>query len=317
MVFSNLAGTTSDVFSISKVKSRDSGYGENGILLSWNAYDITWNAASIQGEKYSNKNIHYINYEGITDLNNCTSPGQYICTWTYLSKLANIPDELKNTQNYFIMTVQPCTVGRFEGRPVTTLNDIVQELTSSNGKKYIRYGSGSGSFTQPWQRVAFTSDLHAVATSGDYNTLINKPNVSAGPTVETGTFKLSSNAVDIIQDTPHQYVKYGNLCFVNLDFSFKAKSPSALIGIGGLPFNSTGLIRAQPLHMYADIAPTPEGYDSAIYVVPRFYTNNAFVLFSVVYYQVGNFINWRELYSDEIGVNSQCDIKGSFVYPCQ
>lgn len=243
MIFSNLAGTTSDVFSISKVKTRDSGYGENGILLSWNAYDITWNAASIQGEKYLNKDIHYINYEGITDLNNCTSPGQYICTWTYLSKLANIPDELKNTQNYFIMTVQPCTAGSFEGRPVTTLNNIVQELTSSSGKKYIRYGSGSGSFTQPWQRVAFTSEipvmpaLHAVATSGDYNTLINKPNVSSGPTVETGTFTLSSTNASVMAYPYGTYVKYGKI--VAADISSLIQPNSGATGdiyLSGLPF---------------------------------------------------------------------------------
>lgn len=322
MVFSNLAGTTSNKFSITKVPiTNGTTYGENGILLSGNTYDLFWNMSGILGEEYMNKSVIFIHKEGITDLNSCGHPGQYVCSWTYLSKLANIPEELRDTTNNFIMISHPVDTSNYDWGAVSVYSQAVQELTTSKGKRYFRTKSNQN--WTAWQRVAFTSEipvmpaLHAVATSGDYNTLINKPNVSSGPTVETGTFKLSSNAVDIIQDTPHQYVKYGNLCFVNLDFSFKAKSPSALIGIGGLPFNSTGLIRAQPLHMYADIAPTPEGYDSAIYVVPRFYTNNAFVLFSVVFYQVGNFINWRELYSDEIGVNSQCDIKGSFVYPCQ
>lgn len=313
MIFSNLAGTTSDVFSITKTSARPSGYGENGILLSGNTYDLFWNMSAIIGEKYVNKSVYFIEYNGTTDLNSCVQPGQYMCSWTYFNKLANIPEELKGTTDNFIMIVHPCDYGLYDGRPAAILSNIVQELTTSKGKKYIRYGNGNGSFPQPWQKVSFTSDLHAVATSGDYNTLINKPNVSAGPTVETGTFKLSSNAVDIIQDTSHQYVKYGNLCFVNLDFSFIAKSPRKMIGIGGLPFKARGLYKGQPMQMIADLISDT----GAIYVVPRFYFDNAFTLLAVSYHQITGFIVWNEMYSDDLVANTTCYVRGSFIYPCE
>lgn len=314
MIFSNLAGTTSNKFSITKVpKTNGSTYGENGILLSGNTYDLFWNMAGILGEEYMNKSVCFIHSEGITDLNDCSHPGQYVCSWTYLSKLANIPDELKGTTDNFIMISHPVDTSNYDWGSVSVYSIVVQELTTSKGKKYIRYGSGSGSFPQPWQKVAYTSDLHAVATSGDYNTLINKPNVSAGPTVETGTFKLSSNAVDIIQDTPHQYVKYGNLCFVNLDFSFIAKSPRKMIGIGGLPFKARGLYKGQPMQMIADLISDT----GAIYVVPRFYFDNAFTLLAVSYHQITGFIVWNEMYSDDLVANTTCYVRGSFIYPCE
>lgn len=237
MIFSNLAGTTSDVFSITKTSARPSGYGENGILLSGNTYDLFWNMSAIIGEKYVNKSVYFIEYNGTTDLNSCVQPGQYMCSWTYFNKLANIPEELKGTTDNFIMIVHPCDYGLYDGRPAAILSNIVQELTTSKGKKYIRYGNGNGSFPQPWQKVSFTSDLHAVATSGDYNTLINKPNVSAGPTVETGTFTLTSTNASVMAFPYSTYVKYGKIVAANI--SSKIQPDSGATGdiyLSGLPF---------------------------------------------------------------------------------
>lgn len=311
MVFSNLAGTTSDVFSITKMPRRHYLNVENGILLAGNTYDMMWNMYG-GPEKYNNNNIVFINYTNITDLNDCFNPGQYTCSWSYYRQLKNVPAELIGTTEDFTMVVEPCSMGRVEGEKPTMGNGvIVQKLMNSLGRQYFRRYMNS--VWTEWQKVASTSDLHAVATSGDYNTLINKPNVSAGPTVETGTFKISSNAVDIIQDTSHQYVKYGNLCFVNLDFSFISKSPRAMIGIGGLPFKARGLYKGQPMQMIADII----SYTNAIYVVPRFYANNAFTLLTVSHHQTSDLIVWNELYSDDIESNTTCYVRGSFIYPCE
>lgn len=241
MVFSNLAGTTSDVFSITKVKSR-TGYGENGILLSGNTYDLFWNMSGIMGKEYMNKSVYFIANEGITDLNNCGRPGQYVCPWTYLSKLANIPEELRDTTNNFIMISHPVGTSNYDWGAVSDFSKAVQELTTSIGRRYFRTKSNSN--WTAWQRVAFTSEiptmpaLHAVATSGDYNHLINKPNVSAGPTVETGTFFLDSKQVAVLNYGGNKYVKYGNVVVITLSFRCQV----LLNKTGGITFSGIPLM---------------------------------------------------------------------------
>lgn len=242
MVFSNLAGTTSNKFSITKVPiTNGSTYGENGILLSGNTYDLFWNMSGILGEEYMNKSVIFIHKEGITDLNSCGHPGQYVCSWTYLSKLANIPEELRDTTNNFIMISHPVDTSNYDWGAVSVYSQAVQELTTSKGKRYFRTKSNQN--WTAWQRVAFTSEipvmpaLHAVATSGDYNTLINKPNVSSGPTVETGTFTLSSTNASVMAYPYCTYVKYGKI--VAADISSLIQPNSGATGdiyLSGLPF---------------------------------------------------------------------------------
>lgn len=242
MVFSNLAGTTSNKFSITKVPiTNGSTYGENGILLSGNTYDLFWNMSGILGEEYMNKSVIFIHKEEITDLNSCGHPGQYVCSWTYLSKLANIPEELRDTTNNFIMISHPVDTSNYDWGTVSVYSHAVQELTTSYGRRYFRTKSNQN--WTAWQRVAFTSEiptvptLHAVATSGDYNSLVNKPNVSSGPTVETGTFTLSSTNASVMAYPYGTYVKYGKI--VAADISSLIQPNSGATGdiyLSGLPF---------------------------------------------------------------------------------
>lgn len=235
MVFSNLAGTTSDVFSITKMPRRHYLNVENGILLAGNTYDMMWNMYG-GPEKYNNNNIVFINYTNITDLNDCFNPGQYTCSWSYYRQLKNVPAELIGTTEDFTMVVEPCSMGRVEGEKPTMGNGvIVQKLMNSLGRQYFRRYMNS--VWTEWQKVASTSDLHAVATSGDYNTLINKPNVSAGPTVETGTFTLTSTNASVLAFPYSTYVKYGKI--VAADISSMIQPNSGATGdiyLSGLPF---------------------------------------------------------------------------------
>lgn len=253
--------------------SYDSGYGQ---IVANNIYDIYWGGNNPSTGIYSSAATRIGPGQDILALN----VGQYY--YPDSSPIRNGPPGINaqftlivEPSNGYMLMQKRYTLKYIEGNGIWIYDDTASNLG--------------------WQKIPFASSI------------------SAGPTVETGTFKISSNAVDIIQDTSHQYVKYGNLCFVNLDFSFVPKKPRAMIGIGGLPFKARGLYKGQPMQMIADIVTAT----SAIYVVPRFYTNNAFTLLTVSYHQIHGLVVWNELYSDDIEPNETCYVRGSFIYPCE
>lgn len=211
MIFSNLAGTTNNQFKVN-------GDG-TGQILSNNAYDLFWGAHNTK-TNIQNPNIRYINNG--TDMNDLLHYGQYSC---YVSSIATTLVN-RPTDYAFVMEVYP-SVG-------VGTSYITQKVTDLLCNVYLRKYDGVWT---AWKQVAYTSDLHAVATSGDYNALINKPNVSAGPTVETGTFALKSTNGTVSGFPSNKYIKYGNVVMV--DMSCKI-SPEVLDGspiyLSGLPF---------------------------------------------------------------------------------
>lgn len=213
MIFSNLSGTTSKRFSVA--------HDGKGQIVSNNAYDVWWampNGAS--GER----NSCLVFLDNGDDLNNSFTPAQYFKS-TAETIVANNP-----TTSAFIMVVEPSSG---DGAP----GYVVQKIFTVYGEVFIR-ARIDGTW-QAWKKVAYTSDiptvpaLHAVATTGDYNSLVNKPSVPSTfdcvwtPTVWSGT----------VTNSKCYCYKTGMLLFLSGEFEVQRIHSAIPLNIEGMPFN--------------------------------------------------------------------------------
>lgn len=264
MIFSNLAGTTSKKFAVAS-----DGKGQ---IVSNNAYDIWWaqpNGAS--GER----NNCLIFLDNGDDLNNAFTPAQYFKS-TVETVVANNP-----TTSAFVMVVEPSSG---DGAP----GYVVQRIYTVYGEVFIR-ARIDGNW-QAWKKVAYTSDvptiptLHAIATSGDYNDLINKPNSSSGPTLETGSYTLSSSTGWIDNDpVTNTYIKYGNVVQVSVWSDVQPNDASSPHGftVEGWPFPPKETIYGILTNCSGSVT-TSTGSKPILFCVYRFHFNGT--LFPEAYY---------------------------------
>lgn len=137
MIYSNLAGTTSDEFNI--------GASGTGKIISKNAYDIFW-SGNADGSRV-NLNVKRILVG--TDLNTITDVCQY-----YMPNNSEVPS-LKNspTKKAFIMIVEPCTGA------LQSYKYIVQKITDFDGDMYTRGYNGYLDVWTNWKQMTYKSDV--------------------------------------------------------------------------------------------------------------------------------------------------------------
>lgn len=133
MIYSNLAGTTSDEFKI--------GSSGAGKIISKNAYDIFWRG-NADGSQV-NLNVKRIPVG--TDLNTITGIGQYyIPSNSEAPSLINCP-----TKRAFIMTIEP-SVGQVYNSGKLY---FVQKIIDFNGVIYCRGYDGNGNVWLGWTQT--------------------------------------------------------------------------------------------------------------------------------------------------------------------
>lgn len=144
MIYSNLAGTTSNTFQIN-----DGAKFYKNLL----PYNLNW-----QTNSFPDANIHEITTMGL-DLNTIKTPGQYYCiSRDVINSLVNCPVKDEG----FLLTVEPST-----GNLSTSLNHVHQCLTSYKGGIWHRWFGSQGEIFIGWVSVAYKSDLYA--ESGSFN----------------------------------------------------------------------------------------------------------------------------------------------------
>lgn len=134
MIYSNLMGTTSDVFKV--------GADGKGQIWCNNTYDLFWAGDNPKGG--SNPNVTQLGFG--TDLNNIRIPGQYFAQGM-TNEYPNCP-----TSYGFIMTVEP-TGG------ITYPNYVTQRLYDTSGNLYVRTSNGLSSSWVNWKQMAYKSDV--------------------------------------------------------------------------------------------------------------------------------------------------------------
>lgn len=224
MIFSNLAGTTNNQFKVN-------GDG-TGQILSNNAYDLFWACPDpITGAKNPNVRLLPMNAD-LDEYRLFPHMGQWYSTMETTATIKNLPTGVTAEFTLLILT----NSGNWDGY-------LRQEIVTNDGVKFERRFNG---FQTPswsaWKQAAYKSDisaLHSVARSGDYNDLINKPNSSSGPTLETGIFTLESSGAYIDNNSSSlAYVKYGNVVQLDItvDIYPNANAPSSGLLLSGWPF---------------------------------------------------------------------------------
>lgn len=217
MIFTNLAGTTSNTFKV--------GSNSNGQILSNNAYDFFWNTPDpISGAQ--NLNVRTLGPgNNIFDLKDV---GQYCCTLDEVAnQILNMPKQTGNLA--FLLLVEP-SIGY-------DTQYIKYTMRFRNGEMWICERDGNTTFIA-WERYAWANEipvmptLHAVATSGDYNSLANKPNI---PNIEMGTWYANNNSNVALYNPNFFYTKFFG--FVRLWGWFSAQGvPNTVVTISNLPF---------------------------------------------------------------------------------
>lgn len=145
MIFSNLAGTTSNTFQIN-----------DGAKLYKNLlpYNLNW-----QTNSFPDANVHEITTTGL-DLNTIKTPGQYYCIkLDVINSLVNCP--VKDAG--FILTVEPST-----GNLSTSLNHVRQCLISYKGGIWYRWFGSKGEIFIGWVSVAYNETISLPTTTGTW-----------------------------------------------------------------------------------------------------------------------------------------------------
>lgn len=206
MIYSNLAGTTSDEFKI--------GAGGSGKIISRNAYDIFWNdSGSVIG---GNPNVKRI--PNGTDINTMTDIGQYYMPSNAESPtLINCPTKLS-----FIMSIEPST------GVLQNYKYIVQKITDFSGTMYIRGYNGFGSKWGGWTQT------------------IPTPTLKELPAIESGYFNLTSDRGAVENYGGNLYIKYGKIIMVIIDVLVTTTDTTTnSIQLRGWPFTPSFDSRSQ------------------------------------------------------------------------
>lgn len=218
MIYSNLAGTTSNIFKV--------GSNSNGQILSNNAYDFFWNTPDpISGAQ--NLNIRTLGPgDNIFDLKDV---GQYCCTSDEAAnQILNMPKQTGNLA--FLLLIEP-SIGY-------NTQYLKYTMRFRNGEMWTCERIDNTTFIA-WERYAWANEipvmpsLHAVAISGDYNSLANKPNIpspfdaSWTPTVWSGT----------VTNSKCYCYRHDKLLFLSGEFEVQRSNSSISLDIEGMPFN--------------------------------------------------------------------------------
>lgn len=201
MIYSNLAGTTSDEFKI--------GAGGSGKIISKNAYDIFWRGRA-DGSQI-NPNVTRI--PNGTDLNTMFEIGQYFMPSNAESPtLINCPTKVS-----FIMTIEP-SVG-------VSYNDyryIIQKIIDFSGVIYCRGYDGNGKAWSGWSQT------------------IPTPTLKELPAIESGTFSFTPTYDRLVLSNPRAwYNRVGNMVFVYATSGFTLldnNTPYIVGSFQGLPY---------------------------------------------------------------------------------
>lgn len=139
MIFTNLAGTTSNSFKV--------GSNSNGQIVSNNAYDFFWNTPDpISGAQ--NFNIRTLGQGD--DIFALKDVGQYCCTSDYDSNLiSNMPKQTGNVA--FLLLVEP-SIGY-------NTQYIKYTMRFRNGETWICERIDNTTFIA-WERYAWANDIH-------------------------------------------------------------------------------------------------------------------------------------------------------------
>lgn len=136
MIYSNLAGTTSNTFQIN-----DGAKFYKNLL----PYNLNW-----QTNSFPDANIHEIITSGL-NLNTIKTPGQYYCiSRDVINSLVNCPVKDEG----FLLTVEPST-----GNLSTSLNHVHQCLISYKGGIWHRWFGSQGEIFIGWVSVAYNNIL--------------------------------------------------------------------------------------------------------------------------------------------------------------
>lgn len=143
MIYSNLAGTTSNTFQIN-----DGAKFYKNLL----PYNLNW-----QTNSFPDANIHEITTMGL-DLNTIKTPGQYYCIIrNVINSLVNCPVKDEG----FLLTVEPST-----GNLSTSLNHVHQCLISYKGGIWHRWFGSQGEIFIGWVSLAYNETLSLPMTTG-------------------------------------------------------------------------------------------------------------------------------------------------------
>lgn len=200
MIFSNLAGTTSNQFKV--------GADSNGQLISNNIYDIYWRAANPStGEVNPNVKSLPENTD-LNDYHTVSHYGQYYAEYDKCSTIINIPEDVNEE---FSLVVSPMT-GGWEGF-------VIQELLHKSGRRYERYYSFySTPNWSAWKQMAFKSDVP----------------------IESGTFSFTPTYDRLVLSNPRAwYNRVGNMVFVYATSGFTLldnNTPYITGSFQGLPY---------------------------------------------------------------------------------
>lgn len=206
MIFSNLSGTTSNIFKV--------GVEGKGQSIACNMYDLYW--AKTEGRLQHNENINLIMAN--TDLNTIKGIGQYFMPTNALGiGIVNSP-----TDKAFIMTVEPSN-----GIDDNAIY-IVQTMKDFDGILYSRGYDGGADYWYPWTRTISNSVIASHALKSELPTIEEGAIV---PDAVNGYTQRASN----VRYTAYKYSNktvydvYGILTLV-------ANNPPDTYSINNLPF---------------------------------------------------------------------------------
>lgn len=206
MIFSNLSGTTSNIFKV--------GVEGKGQSIACNMYDLYW--AKTEGRLQHNENINLIMAN--TDLNTIKGIGQYFMPTNALGiGIVNSP-----TDKAFIMTVEPSN-----GIDDNAIY-IVQTMKDFDGILYSRGYDGGADYWYPWTRTISNSVIASHALKSEL------PTVEEGTIIPDAVNGYAQRAVNV-RYTAYKYSNktiydvYGNLALT-------ANNPNDTYSIVNLPY---------------------------------------------------------------------------------
>lgn len=204
MIYSNLAGTTSNTFKV--------GSNSNGQILSNNAYDFFWNTPDpISGAQ--NLNIRTLGPgNNIFDLKDV---GQYCCTSDEAAnQILNMPKQTGNLA--FLLLVEP-SIGY-------NTRYIKYTMRFRNGEMWTCERVDNSTFIA-WERYAWANEIQKLSTTSGTWT----------PTLIGAGFSITQNSLC-------NYSRYGNVVIVTGYMKINRSSATGSFSISGLPFNMESYI---------------------------------------------------------------------------
>lgn len=206
MIYSNLAGTTSNTFQIN-----DGAKFYKNLL----PYNLNW-----QTNSFPDANIHEITTMGL-DLNTIKTPGQYYCiSRDVINSLVNCPVKDEG----FLLTVEPST-----GNLSTSLNHVHQCLTSYKGGIWHRWFGSHGEIFIGWVSVAYNET--SSAAKAEYGTFRIKDTSNIPISYESSSYYKYGDIVRISSEFSVDTSKVGSIpevTFTVTNLPYTCKAPTLI-----------------------------------------------------------------------------------------